>query len=393
MAIRRFPIDRIRAAEFHETACRLERERAAAPAIVENALRAPRADWSRLSDDRTLLTAGVIERLGEIVATELTRNPKYAAAVAELELSLAQALPADRYPAITLAQLRALAWKDLGKILSYLAHHDKANEAFAEAERQLEPYPILAHDRSVIRLNLAINYQESDRPAEALAVLATCKEVFQAHGDTALLVLTGFYEGRVQQYLHHYREARETYLLLIASTANIPKPTLAALHQCIGLCSIELGDYSAAEANLQKAIALHNELGQTLDAVKGDHGRGLLLLRQGCARRALDVLQLTRHHYLKHSLAEEAGLCGLRMVEALLMLGEFDKAERLARTIMSEFLAASLNTRALTALGYLSEAIASQKASPELASDVHDYVLSLRAEPKREYARPTTAGD
>lgn len=63
-----------------------------------------------------------------------------------------------------------------------------------------------------------------------------------------------------------------------------------------------------------------------------------------------------RHQYLDHSLAEEAGLCGLEMVECHLMLGEYDKAERLARTIASEFLAASLNHRTLTALDWVTPA-------------------------------------
>ena len=184
-----------------------------------------------------------------------------------------------------------------------------------------------------------------------------------------------------------YREARETYLLLIALTSNIPKPTLAALHQSIGVCSVELGDFGAAEDNLEIAITLHKQLGQTLDAAKGDHGRGILLIRRGFPRRALGVLRQVRHQYLKHSLAEEAGLCGLEMVEALLLLGESDKAERLARTIVSEFLAASLNTRALTALGYLTEAIAAKNASPEMAAHVYDYVLSLRTEPEREFTQ------
>ena len=201
-------------------------------------------------------------------------------------------------------------------------------------------------------------------------------------------------DSRVQQALHQYREARETYLLLIASHSDIPKPTLAALHQSVGLCSIELKDDRAAEDNLQKAITLHNERGQTLDAVKGDHGRGRLLIRQGHLKRGLAVLRPVRHQYLIHSLAEEAGLCGFEMVGALLMLDEFEKAERLARTIMNEFLLAALNVRALTALGYLTEAIMSRQASPKLVDHVYEYVLSLRTKPEREFTQlPSTDAD
>lgn len=106
-------------------------------------------------------------------------------------------------------------------------------------------------------------------------------------------------------------------------------------------------------------------------------------------KQGLALLRTVRHRYLKHSLAEEAGLCGLEIVEAMLVLGQADEAESLARTIMNEFLAASLNSRAITALGYLTEAIVSKQASPQMATQVHAYVLSLRATPEREFTQPT----
>lgn len=391
---RRFPMSQIREQEFYATARRLHDERIAAPRLVDAALRlTPPERWHELLTRPDLLSCGAIEHLERLLNAEMTRDPKRSESLARLALALALALPADNYPAITLAQIKATAWKDVGKILSYLSRHEQANDAFTEAERCLDPFMALTRDRAVIALNRAINYQESDRPQEALTLLLWCKQIFREHADFDLFILSGFYEGRVQQHLRHYREARETYLLLIASSTSIPKPTLAAIHQSIGLCSIELKDYRAAEDNLAKAIQLHTELDQPLDAVKGDHGRGILLLRQGNAKNAFAVLRPVRHQYLKHSLAEEAGLAGLLMVEALLLESEAEKAERLARTIMNEFLAASLNTRAMTALGYLTEAIANRKASPKHASHVYQYVLSLRTEPEREFTKlhPTDA--
>lgn len=394
MAVRRFPTGLIREREFYATLHRLRQERATAPKIVDHALRrTPIDQWNTLQERPEFLTAGAIEHIGKLLDASMGRNPTRAHALSLLALSFAETLPADSYPPVILAQIRATAWKDVGKVLSYLARHTEADRAFDEAERHVEPYAALEHDHAIIQLNRAINYIESNRPHEALPILAYCKEVFSAHADNGLFILSGFYEGRLHHESHHYREAREIYLLLIASASNIPKATLAALHQSIGLCSTELGDYAAAEDNLRKGIELHIELGQLLDAVKGDHARGMLLLRRGYPKHALAVLRVVRHQYLKNSLAEEAGLSGLRMVEALLTLGEFDKADRLARTIMSEFLAASLSTRALTALGYLTEAIASQKASPAVASHVYDYVLSLRKEPEREYEQPTLPRD
>lgn len=69
----------------------------------------------------------------------------------------------------------------------------------------------------------------------------------------------------------------------------------------------------------------------------------------------------------------------------MLGLGEYADAEVLAKTIISEFTAASLNTRAITALGYLTEAIAAYTAKPKMATTVREYVLSLRTSPEREF--------
>lgn len=81
--------------------------------------------------------------------------------------------------------------------------------------------------------------------------------------------------------------------------------------------------------------------------------------------------------------------CGLEMVEAFLLLERPSEAETLARTIVSEFTLAGLNTRAITALGYLSEAIAARKAKPALVTRVREYIVSLRRSPERDFARPT----
>ncbi|HEX9986054.1 MAG TPA: hypothetical protein VGF69_22525 [Thermoanaerobaculia bacterium] len=128
-----------------------------------------------------------------------------------------------------------------------------------------------------------------------------------------------------------------------------------------------------------------HELGQPIELARAEYDRGRLLLRKGLYAQAVEHLRAVRHRFLIHSLAEEAGLCGLEMVEGLLMLARADEAERLARTIMSEFLAASLNSRAITALGYLTEAIEARNATPRTAMRVREYVLSLRTSPEREF--------
>jgi hypothetical protein len=89
---------------------------------------------------------------------------------------------------------------------------------------------------------------------------------------------------------------------------------------------------------------------------------------------------------------EEAGLCGLTIVQALLLLERVPEAQNLARKIVHEFVDAELNRRAVTALGYLAEAISNRNATASLASDVREYVISLRTTPEREFAHTATTG-
>ena len=84
-------------------------------------------------------------------------------------------------------------------------------------------------------------------------------------------------------------------------------------------------------------------------------------------------------------MSEEAGLCGLSIVQALLLLNRIPEAENLARKIVHESVTAQLNRRAVTALAYLAEAISNRKATPSLADDVREYVISLRTLPERDF--------
>ena len=389
------PRRRITRADVRAFGARLARERSEAVSIVARFLReTPRNDILALVAHPQLQNIGVLDRLATIVGLQLTREPQYALTLAQLAVALSDELPVDAYPIVIRAQARAVARKELGKTLSFLGRHEESVEVFEDAQVEIDEHGTLAHDRAIIRLNLAITYLDMARYAEARPLLVECKEVFRDHGDAKLYVLSAFYEGIHLQRQHLYREARETYLLLMVSNTDIPSDTLAALYQAIGCCSIELEDYESAEENLFMASKRHNANGRPLEAVRVEFARGRLLIRKGLPDQGIKHLRPVRHQFLKHSLAEEAGICGLDMVEGMLHLGLNQQAESLSRTIVNEFLAASLNARAITALGYLAEAIAANKATPKHAVQVREYVLSLRTTPEREFTmlRMTTDG-
>jgi tetratricopeptide (TPR) repeat protein len=381
--------DPARVAEFAETARRLQRERIASVDIVTSALRdTPRAAWPQLHERSELQTSGALERLGQEVEKRRQIDPAESLLLAELATSIADALPHDSYPAILLAQLRAHAWKDLGHTLAYLGRYDEAFRALDIAERHLDEFGTLAHDRAIVRFIRATTLQEVNRFDESLAILTESRLTFSDHGDARRRLLCGIAEGTLLQRQHRYREAREVYLPLLAIAADLrEEESLACLYNLLGHCYVALGDFKAAEPHLQEAVQRFVRIGQPLAAAKAELARGRLLLRTGQFSKAVEHLARTRDVFLRHNLIEEAGLCGLDMVEALLAQPAPARAETLVRRIVEEFTVAHLNTRAIVALGYLTDVIAAREASVEAVGNVREYILSLRKSPEREFIR------
>jgi tetratricopeptide (TPR) repeat protein len=375
-------------AEFAATARRLQEERDAAANLVERLLRdLPRERWMELAPRPELQTCGALEKLGSFAAQALGRDPRQALASAQLAVSIATSLNTGSYPPVVIAQLCAHAYKDLAKAHLYLGRFDDALAALDEAEARIAPYGALVHDLAIVQLVRAATLQEINRYDEAFAVLASSREIFRNHSDSKRVFICGIAEGVLLHRLQRYREAREAYLLLLAASSDSPdRESIACLHNVIGHCSVDLGDFDAAETYLSRAIELFHAIGQPLQAAKAELGRGRALIRRGEVNRGIAHLRPIRADFLRNALIEEAGLCGLEIVEALLLRGSTTEAEALARQIITEFTSASLNKRAITALGYLSESIASRKASTELVTKVREYIVSLRTSPEREFA-------
>lgn len=376
-------------AQFKAAAQRLATERNDATNTVDRLLRdTPRESWlSDLAEHPKLRTAGALQRLGRLVTHHLNRDAQYALSVAELAAVVAEGLPDGSYPEVAMAQTRAHALKDLGKVLRTLARHPQAIDTFSRAEKFVEPHPALGHDLALVRLHLAFTYQEVDRFTEAFALIRESKQVFAEHGDARMVLIAGITEGALLQRLARYREAREAYLLLLASAKPDPE-NAAALHKNIGLCCIELGDFTEAESNLVESTRLYTkQLGQPIEALRAEAGYGRLLIRMGEVERGIAHLKPIRRAFLGQAMAEEAGICALEIIEGLLTRNKPEDAERLARIVIGEFSRARLNKRAITALGYLSRALAAKKASIPLVQNVRDYILSLRTNPEREFLR------
>lgn len=376
--------DPARVAEFAETARRLQRERAVSEDVVSGALRnTPRAAWPRLCERSELHTSGALERLGQEVETRRSTEPREALAIAELASNIADALPDNAYPSIILAQLRAHAWKDRSQALSYLGRYEEALRALDRAEAHFEAFGTLAHDRAMVRLCRATLLQHLGRFDQAHTILDECSHVFRSHGDTQTYVKCTLAIGNLMVRRGDYRAARAILTPLVTEASLVGQHARMAL----GWCAIHLGAAAKAVEYFDEAAQGCRRLGRDLEMVRAKYGAGSAMLRLHRFREAMATLRSTRETFLARGLVEEGGLSGLGIVEAHLVLGQAEAARSLAASLVREFAAANLNRRAVAALAYLNDAITASSATPEIARDVHAYIVTLQTDPNREFAR------
>ena len=354
---------------------RIDERRGAIPDLLRDT---PFAEWPQLAARDELQNEAAVDALCQEAAWRAQRVPLESLAIAALATAIADSLGST--------ELRAEAWKNRGLALRELGRYAEALPAFDRAEEILEPFDTVDHTRAVVRFARALTLLEMGRLEEAVAILAACRRVFEQHADSRNQLLTGIAEGALLWRLSKYREAWETWTALLPVARRLEDgQALLSLQNNVGFASIEIGDFDAAEESLQQAVALAAQLGQPLLGTRSQLARGRLMVRRGDAERGLAHLHSVRDEFLTRNLVEEAGVCGLEIVEAHLWRGALIEAEAFARQIVREFTAAQLNKRAITALRYLSEAIAARKASAATVEQVRDFILALRKDPESEF--------
>lgn len=379
--------DSARFAQLAEIARRLQSERSSAPEAVARLLDStPREEWARLAEHPTLRTSGALDELAARRRSICEKDPKEALILSSLATTIAETLPPDAYPPLTLGQLRAHAWKDRANTLRYVGRYDEALDAIAMAERALQPFAATAFDKALVALVKAITLQHVDRFEESRSLLVECRTVFLDHRDFQRYLYCGIAEVALLYRQHQYAETRELGNALLSKAADVSDLESAArLHNIVGYGDLQLGNLRDANKHLASATAIFTDLGRPIEATRCQRGFGSILLTKGNVHEGMEVLQTTRKEFLSHTLVEEAGLCGLTIAAAMLETRDVSTARRLVRTIIEEFTRAGLDLRAVKALEQLAASIDTGTASPASAHSVEHYVAGLRLNPSVEF--------
>ena len=327
---------------------------------------------------RPFLREQALRELGRQFQACVQQNPMEALAITELAVSAADASVS--------APLAAYTWRDHAIALRLLARYEESFAAHDRAERILPPGERHDPARANVLFARVATLQEAGRLDEAMPLLRQCRRVFEQQGDRRGQLFADISEAVLLHRKGRYREACEIGRSILPAAEELGGPsTVATIHNNIGHAAIEAGELALAKSHLSEAARLFTQIGEPLQAARAEMGRGRLLIREGRIEQGIERLHRVREEFLRHNLVEEAGLCGLDIVEAHLARGAAIEAEAFARQIVREFTAARLNARAITALGYLSEAITARKASEATVRDVGRFIRALRANPELEF--------
>jgi len=208
-----------------------------------------------------------------------------------------------------------------------------------------------------------------DHFPEAEQIINAASVIFADLNDSTRFLQAGVVHGNLLGRQQRYAEAENIFrdLLNIAvSSGDIE--TQARLHNNLGYCYVNLDDYTRANIHFSQAVAKFTDLGYASGAVLVGKGQ----FEAGCGR-----LRQARTAFTKLEMPGEAGLCALRIIEAMVERGETGEARDLADRVIDEFTAAVLDTRAIDAVIRLRKSLDADGATAEAVRTVHASVERL----------------
>jgi tetratricopeptide (TPR) repeat protein len=375
-----------RLAEFSATARKLLRERKAGDVVTRLLHDTPREEWPGLVENGDIRNSGALDRLSREVAGALEKEPADALAMSNLATAIAETLPADDYPPIVSAQMRAHAWKDRAQALSYVGRDAEALEAIDRAESLLAPFSAVAHDRAIVRLVKAIVLQHLKEWDESLALLKECLKVFSDHRDSKRVLHCGLTEAMLLHRRGEYGRAHQVLepLLEVARAANDIE-SLARVHNNIAASLLRSGDLTAANIHISEAVRHFNDNGQRIEAARAEMNIGRLFLRRDGPESAMPHLSAAHTVFEKNNMPEEIGMCGTLMMEAMLVKGNEVQARSIAAEIVRQLRGTRVSVQAQKAIAFATETIDAHGDALAAVRHVHEYFESLLTNPAHEF--------
>jgi tetratricopeptide (TPR) repeat protein len=357
----------MRDSELHDVNRPQTGERTAARALLDELLCGPASWWRTrvLNTPDTLTREFVLELIGRSVIL-LDTSPADAVVAAEIAVEIAQRLDVPG--------IRANACRELAYALFYIGRLNEAETAVDQAEelfRQLPEGEIELARTALIRASLL---RARDQVAEAIGLARNAAGVFERCGDRPRYLKARMVEGNLRYQSGDVSGALAIWLEL---EDEAPADTLGLLLHNIGHAYRDLHDFTSARSYFDRAVAEYASRGMEVETIRTRWVLGQMLILAGTPSEGLPILHAARRDFERLGMELEAALVGLELAEALLIAGQIDQVARICRTILDRFVKEGMMSRAITALAYLREAVAAEKATPTMVRQVREFLQLL----------------
>jgi tetratricopeptide (TPR) repeat protein len=198
-----------------------------------------------------------------------------ATALAQLAVTIADALPREKYPNVLRIGAEATAWKELASAHRWVSRYDAAFRALDAGDRCLDQAPALGFDRAVARFARALVHADlmfrdlQRHYIEAEKLLTESEKVFEEHGDDDRVGQCLLLRGMIEHRRGSLHDARDFFQRAVdAFDGGDDLQSLASSLNNLAHTCVELNDNERAASALYKALSLFVELGATSDIAR-----------------------------------------------------------------------------------------------------------------------------
>jgi tetratricopeptide (TPR) repeat protein len=359
---------------------RLDGEDADASARLKQLLNGPSAWWrNAMRKEPGVRTAGMVRQLLGRMRELLERVPADALIVTTLATEIAEGLSVAQYPSDFVVGLRGQALRDHAFVLSFMGRYPEARAAADRGERLFKQTPVPDYELARLDLVRANILRGIERYEESMVLANRAAETFLHFGDRQSFVNARMYEGATLFQQRQYARALTVWKSIENDSALGDTARVLLVHN-LGICCRETGQLDKAVQYLSAAAAELEILGLETHFVRSRWGLATTLTAAGKYGEAIPILRSAWRQFENLEMEADGALAALELAEALLVLDRPDEVPSICRALLDRFTRLGMSERAIVALAFLRESVASGHATPVHVRHVHDFLRDLPAE-------------
>jgi tetratricopeptide (TPR) repeat protein len=380
------PGDRL--AQIRAARMRVQAEDDEARRILKPLLKSPlRFRSANLDRKPRCHTAGMVRMLCAAANERHESRPRFSLQLTVTACDIARSLRDTKETARRLSM--AMALRERANALRYLGQFGNALQALEYAERLFDATPVADDfDRAIVWYIRATVFMKSDRLQEGIIASGDAAKVFREYGDRDRELSAALVEASCLGLAGYAQDAADAFICVVelARERSNTRVLASALQNGANVLA-DLRQLDRAERFYSEALVLYDELQVHTEKARTMWALGSVVVARGNLEEGLARLDGSRTELARLGLTNDAAQATLEWAEVRLALNKPEGVAAACRKIVVVFDSEGMQRRAKEALAVLREALASDRATPELVRSVRLYLDQLPANPSEHFVR------